>query len=128
MSGCRRCFPDIGGAHLLSPILVQATGRTVLAYARAELFDPLAIPTRPGLEPRLDPAHLSEYQRARFAWPVDPQGYNTGAAWIKLRPRDMAALGQLYLQHGRWNGRQLVPANWVRQATNAQADAAFPKS
>ena len=36
------------GAHLLSPILVQATGQSVLAYARAKLFDPLGIVTRPG--------------------------------------------------------------------------------
>jgi CubicO group peptidase (beta-lactamase class C family) len=39
----------------------------------------------------------------------------------------MAALGQLFLQGGRWKGRQVVPADWVRQATRAQAGQAFPK-
>ncbi len=43
------------GAHLLAPILVQATGQSVLAYARAKLFDPLGIVTRPSAEPHFDP-------------------------------------------------------------------------
>jgi hypothetical protein len=67
------------GAHLLSPILVQATGQSVLAYARAKLFDPIGIPTTPGIEPPSDTAHTPEYQQAGFAWPVDPQGFNVGA-------------------------------------------------
>ena len=113
------------GAHLLSPILVQATGQSALAYARTKLFDPLGIITRPGIEPRYEDAHVADYQRARFAWPVDPQGFNTGAHSIKLRPRDMATLGQLFLQDGRWRGRQLVPADWVNTATVAQAGNAF---
>lgn len=108
------------GAHLLSPILVQATGQSVLSYARAKLFDPLGIATTPAVQSPLDPAHLPEYQRAHFAWPVDPQGFNLGAGWIKLRPRDMAAFGQMYLQGGQWQGKQLVPAEWVRQATTSQ--------
>ena len=114
------------GAHLLSPILVQATGQSVLTYARAKLFDPLGISTTPADQPRADQAHLPEYMRAGFAWPVDPQGFNLGAAWIKLRPRDMARLGQLFLQGGRWQDKQIVPAGWVQQATTAQANKAFP--
>jgi CubicO group peptidase (beta-lactamase class C family) len=114
------------GAHLLSPILVQATGESVLAYARAKLFDPLGIVTRPGSEPPVDEAHVPEYQRAGFAWPVDPQAFQTTFTWLKLRPRDMATVGQLFLQQGQWNGRQVVPAAWVRQASTGQAGKAFP--
>ena len=114
------------GAHLLSPILVQATGKSVLAYARAKLFDPLGIVTRPASEPPFDEAHVPEYQRAGFAWPVDPQGFHTTGFFLKLRPRDMATFGQLFLQNGQWNGRQVVPAAWVHQATTAQAGKAFP--
>lgn len=72
----------------------------------------------------IDPAHLSEYLKAHFAWPVDPQGFNLGAGGIKLRPRDMTAFGQFYLQGGQWHGKQIVPAEWVRQATT-QAGKAF---
>jgi CubicO group peptidase (beta-lactamase class C family) len=114
------------GAHLLSPILVQATGESVLAYARAKVFDPLGLVTRPGSEPPVDEAHRPEYQRAGFAWPVDPQGFHTTGFFLKLRPRDMAIFGQLFLQEGQWNGRQVVPAAWVRQATTAQTGKAFP--
>jgi CubicO group peptidase (beta-lactamase class C family) len=116
------------GAHLLSPILAQATGRSVLAYAEDKLFRPLGIVTTPRVEPRYDLSNLAayhQYQRAGFAWPVDPQGFNTGAHSIKLRPRDMAALGQLFLQNGRWRNQQLVPTSWVRQATTAQAGTSF---
>ena len=122
--GVRFHYSDYG-AHLLSPILVQATGQSVLSYARAKLFDPLGISTRPAAQPRLDPAHLAEYMKAQFAWPVDPQGFNLGAGWIKLRPQDLAKFGQLFLHAGRWRGKQVVPAGWVRQATTAQAGTAF---
>jgi CubicO group peptidase (beta-lactamase class C family) len=89
------------GAHLLSSILEQATGQPVLSYARAHLFDPLGIPTRPAAQPPADDAHLGEYESAGFAWPVDPQGLALGAAHLKLRPRDMNRLGQLFLQGGQ---------------------------
>jgi CubicO group peptidase (beta-lactamase class C family) len=113
------------GAHLLSPILVHATGQSVLAYARSRLFGPLGIVTTPAFTGSYGVAHLAAYQKAAFAWPVDPQGFSLGYSWIKLRPRDMAAFGQLFLQAGQWNGRQVVPADWVRQATTAQAGERF---
>jgi CubicO group peptidase (beta-lactamase class C family) len=113
------------GAHLLSPILEQATGQPVLSYARSRLFDPLGIPTRPAAQPLGDDAHLGEYERAGFAWPVDPQGLALGATQLKLRPRDMTRLGQLFLQGGQWEGKQVVPAAWARQATSAQAGAVY---
>jgi CubicO group peptidase (beta-lactamase class C family) len=113
------------GVHLLSPILVQATGQSVLTYARTHLFDPLGIPTTPADQPVADKAHLAEYERAGFAWPVDPQGFQTAASDLKLRPRDMVRFGRLFLHGGQWNGRLVVPGSWVRQATAAQAGAAF---
>jgi CubicO group peptidase (beta-lactamase class C family) len=115
------------GAHLLAPILVQATGESVLTYARAKLFDPLGIVTRPSAEPQFDPQAVPPaYEKAQFAWPIDPQGFHMTEALIKLRPRDMATFGQLFLQNGQWNGRQVVPTAWVPQATAAQAGKAFP--
>jgi CubicO group peptidase (beta-lactamase class C family) len=104
------------GSHLLSAILSQATGRSVLDYAREKLFDPLGITTRPAAEPVAVPKNIDVYERARFAWPTDPQGRHTGNALLKLTARDMAKLGQLWLQDGRWNDRQLVPARWIKAA------------
>jgi CubicO group peptidase (beta-lactamase class C family) len=81
-----------GAAHLLSAILVNATGMSVLEYARARLFDPLGIVTRPALEPLYKPETLDAYLAADFAWSIDPQRRHIGFSDIKLRPRDMAKL------------------------------------
>jgi CubicO group peptidase (beta-lactamase class C family) len=108
-------------SHLLAAILTRATGRPLLDYARAKLFDPLGISTRPAAQPRLNPTSLAAYNSsAGFAWPVDGQGNSFGAAFLKITPRDMLKLGQLYLDGGRWNGKQVLPAAWVRAATTAQ--------
>ena len=110
-------------SHLLSAILAQATGRSTLDYARAKLFDPLGIDTAGAAAPVMVEANLPAYQKARFAWPVDNQGVNFGGGLLKIRPQDMARLGQVYLDNGRWNGRQVVPESWVRAATKAQVPA-----
>jgi CubicO group peptidase (beta-lactamase class C family) len=110
-----------GGAHLLSAILEESTHMSVLDYARIKLFDPLGISTRPGVEPRADHLYgpqLKAYRNADFAWPVDPQERNLGWSLLKLRPGDMAHLGTLYLNNGRWKGRQVVPREWVQDATS----------
>jgi CubicO group peptidase (beta-lactamase class C family) len=112
-----------GAAQVLSAILVQATGRSVLEYARAKLFDPLGIVSRPSAEPLAVESNLATYNNATFAWPVDPQRRNLGWSLLKLRPRDMAKLGSLYLNEGRWEGKQVVPAAWVRDATRSHVAA-----
>jgi len=51
-------------------------------------------------------------------WEQDPANYYRGGAGLIMRPRDFAKLGQLYLQKGKWNGKQLVSENWVEQSIN----------
>lgn len=111
-----------GGSHLLAAILTRAVGTSVLDYARPRLFDPLGIDTRDAVEPRLDVDKDAEsrYDRAGFAWPKDPTGIQVGFGTLKMAPSDLSRLGQLYLDGGRRDGRQVVPANWVAQATTAQ--------
>ena len=53
---------------------------------------------------------------------MDPQGLHEGACCIKLRTQDLAAIGQLYLDEGRWGGEQVVPEEWVEQATTSHVD------
>jgi CubicO group peptidase (beta-lactamase class C family) len=103
--------------HLLSAILAQATGQSVLDYARAKLFDPLGISTRPAAEPIAQPSNVATYEAAAFAWPTDADGLHLGSAFLKLTPADMLKLGQLYLDKGRWNGAQLVSSAWIADAT-----------
>lgn len=109
------------GSHLLSAILTHATGKSALDYARPHLFGPLGIDTRNAAEPRTeDKAAIAAYDKAAFAWPKDPRGIQLGFGALKMAPRDMVKLGQLYLDGGRWNGRQVVPTDWVKASTTAQ--------
>ena len=53
-------------------------------------------------------------------WPSSPEGNTLGGYGLKLRTEDLAKFGQLYLQKGKWNSKQLVPEKWVEQATSRQ--------
>ena len=113
------------GAHVVAAVLAEATGRTVLDLARAELLDPLGVPTDDPFEPVIDPASIPAYVEADFAWPVDPQGLHAGWGLLKLRAVDLLAFGRLVLDRGRWEGEQLVPADWVDEATRDQVPDGF---
>jgi CubicO group peptidase (beta-lactamase class C family) len=86
--------------YMLSAIVQKATGQTVLDYLKPRLFEPLGIehPT----------------------WETSPQGITTGGFGLSIRTEDIARFGQLFLQKGSWNGKQLVPAAWVETATARQ--------
>jgi len=94
-----------GGMHLLSGVVTRSTGVDALGFARRELFGPLGI--------------------ADAAWPVDHQGIAHGWGDLRLQPRDMARLGYLWLQGGRWEDRQLVPADWMRAAVQVHSRPGF---
>jgi CubicO group peptidase (beta-lactamase class C family) len=87
-------------SNTLASIVQKAVGTGLLDYLRPRLFDPL------GIE---DPQ-----------WSLNPQGVPTGGFGMSLRTEDIARFGQLYLQKGQWQGRQLVPAAWVEAATSRQ--------
>ena len=92
------------GSYTLSAIVTKVTGQTSLDYLKPRLFDPLGIEN-----PR---------------WDSSPEGNSLGGYGLYLRTEDIAKLGQLYLQKGKWQGKQLVPADWVAQATSKQIDNA----
>jgi CubicO group peptidase (beta-lactamase class C family) len=108
-------------SHLLSAMVADATGQSTLAYARAKLFGPLGIASDNALESVFveppPPALLKAYEQAPVAWPTDRQGYHFGASLLKLPARDLAKLGYLYLNGGRWDTTQVVPAAYVRAST-----------
>ena len=86
--------------YMLSAIVQKTTGEKVIDYLRPRLFDPLGFK-----EPR---------------WIDSPQGITVGAYGLSARTEEIARFGQLYLQKGRWNGKQLIPASWVEEATSMQ--------
>lgn len=113
------------GSHLLSAIVADTTGRSTLAFARAKLFAPLGIHTEHAFQPVgaafPTPAEKRASERAKVAWVTDPQGYHSGFAGLQLPARDLAKLGYLYLNGGRWDGVQIVPAGYVRASTQRQS-------
>lgn len=83
-----------------SAIVQKVTGKTVVDYLQSRLFDPL------GIQPP--------------RWDTNPQGISLGGYGLFLKTEDIAKFGQLYLQNGKWEGKQLIPATWVQQATSKQ--------
>ena len=109
------------GSQLLSAIVATSSGQTTLAFARHHLFGPLGIATQPAAEPVDTPENLSVYLRAGFAWARDPQGYHIGGGTLKLTSPDLAKLGYLYLNQGRWDRTQVVPADYVGASTRTHS-------
>lgn len=86
--------------YMLSAIVQKVTGEKVIDFLKPRLFDPLAIE---GMD-----------------WEIDPHGINTGGWGLRLKTEDMAKFGQLFLQKGKWNGNQVLPAVWVEEATTTK--------
>lgn len=105
------------GAHIVAAVLAEATGMSVLDYARSRLFEPLGMAIEPAFQAPLDASDMDDFLAADFAWLVDGSGLHLGWGRLKLRPADLARFGQLMLDRGRWRGEQLVPADWVREMT-----------
>ena len=91
---------DSPSALLVGSVIAKVTGEPLASYAQRKLFTPL------GIKPA--------------GWETDGRGHQIGSTGLLLRARDLVRLGQLYLQDGRWHGRQLVPASWVRASTAQQ--------
>jgi hypothetical protein len=88
-------------SHMLSEIVQKATGTSVMEYLRPRLFEPLGI-----RNPR---------------WEATPRGVTLGGYGLSATTEDIARFGLLYLRQGEWNGRRLLPAEWVSAATSRQA-------
>lgn len=88
------------GPFLLSAIIQKVTGQKLEDYLTPRLFTPLGI--------------------TDFDWEMNPQRINVGGWGLRLSVESMAKLGQLYLQKGKWNGKQILPESWVEEATAIQ--------
>ena len=88
------------GTYMLSAIVQKVTGQKVIDYLTPRLFKPLGIE---GMD-----------------WETDAQGINTGGWGLRLKTEDLAKFGQLFLQKGNWNGKQILPAAWIEEASTAK--------
>ncbi|MGW1345469.1 serine hydrolase domain-containing protein [Kribbella sp. NPDC002412] len=89
-----------GATYMLSAILQRLTGEKLVDYLRPRLFEPLGA--------------------TEATWQESAEGITTGGWGLSISTESLAAFGQLLLQHGVWEGRQLVPAEWFEAATSKQ--------
>jgi CubicO group peptidase (beta-lactamase class C family) len=92
-----------GGMDLLGNIIERVSGKSLDAFAREALFTPLGI--------------------SDWEWMKYRNEHIAAAAGLRLRPRDAAKIGQLVLNKGAWNGRQIVSANWIEQSVTPRFQA-----
>jgi CubicO group peptidase (beta-lactamase class C family) len=92
-----RFYYDSGNAYVLSALITRKTGQNAFEFAKSRLFGPLGISN----------VHWGE---------VDTQGVTDGESRLFLTPPDMAKIGYLYLHHGVWDGKQIIPAAWTDRA------------
>jgi CubicO group peptidase (beta-lactamase class C family) len=93
---------NTGASFMLSAIVQKVTGQKLMDYLAPRLFAPLGFDS--------------------VEWDESPRGINTGGWGISVRLEDLAKLGQLYLDHGVYQGKQIVSSEWVAKATSFQSD------
>ncbi|MGY3777105.1 serine hydrolase domain-containing protein [Isobaculum melis] len=103
------------GAHLLSIILTKATGKSAREFANEFLFKPIGM------------REIPDYKMTGFGyeelfgekvrgWVKDPQGHTTGGWGLTTTAQDMARFGMLYLNQGKWEGKQIISKEWVQDS------------
>jgi CubicO group peptidase (beta-lactamase class C family) len=91
-----------GASYMLSSIVKKVTGLTAHEYLKPRLYNPLDI--------------------TGATWTENFEGVNMGASHLRMRTEDIAKFGQLYLQKGMWNGKQILPKEWVAAASAKQIE------
>lgn len=106
------------GSQIISGILQNAIGKSMLEFAGENLFKPLEIkPPQPTTLVDKE-THIAFIKNKNAqGWVVDPQGLPVAGWGLTLCPRDMAKIGQLCLNQGVWNGKQLVSDSWIQKST-----------
>ena len=88
--------------YMLSAIVTEITGKSIFEFCKERIFDPMGI--------------------KRVYWESCPQSITKGGWGLFMRAEDMAKLGVLYLQKGKWNGEQIIPESWVYRSTSWQIE------
>ena len=91
---------NTGNTYMLGAIVHKITGETLSAFLTPRLFQPLDI--------------------KGYDWETSPQGLNTAGYGLRVKTEDIAKFGQLYLQKGKWKGKEILTEAWVKDATSYQ--------
>lgn len=115
-------YTPLIGPDILSGILVNATGQSVFDFAAENLFSPLGIRVEDNISFHSEAEQMAFLEAHNISgWAAGPSGVNTAGWGLTLTAVDMAKIGQLYLDSGKWNGKQIVPAGWVEESTKEQS-------
>lgn len=90
---------NTAATYMLSAIVQKVTGQTLLNYLTPRIFEPLGI--------------------VGATWETCPKGINTGGFGLSIKTEDIAKFGQMYLSMGIYNGKALLPAEWIVEATKS---------
>jgi hypothetical protein len=91
---------NTGATYMLGAIVYKLTGKKLEEYLSSRLFQPLGI--------------------ANYDWETSPEGLNTAGYGLRIKTEDIARFGQMYLQKGKWDNKQILPEAWVNEATGYQ--------
>jgi CubicO group peptidase (beta-lactamase class C family) len=92
-----------GVSHLLSAVISEKTGMKTIDFAKKYLFGPLGIED--------------------IKWETSPQGINIGYDKLWLQPKDMAKIGLLYLNKGKWEDKQIISSKWIEESIQPYQDS-----
>ena len=88
--------------YMISAIVQKVTGKTVLEYLKEKLFAPMNI--------------------TKVNWETSPEGVNTGGWGLHIQSESLAKVGQMWLDNGVWDGKQLVSKEWISQMSSKHAN------
>ena len=89
-------------SYMLAAIVQKVTGKKLTEYLQERVFSYMNV--------------------TEWAWEESPEGVNTGGWGVHMQPESLAKFGQLILDEGRWEGKQLVPAEWIREMCKKQQE------
>ena len=94
---------NTGATYMLGAIVHKLTGQILTEYLGPRLFEPLDI--------------------RGYDWETSPQGLNTAGYGLRVKTEDIARFGQMYLQNGKWNGKEILTEAWVNDATKYETSS-----
>lgn len=105
------------GIQVLSSIIINATGQSLLNIATENLFKPLGITSPQSIRLEDKDKHMAFLKDKHVSgWVADPKGVNTAGWGLTLTTRDMMKIGLLYINKGKWEGQQIVKPEWIDES------------
>ncbi|MFI2859293.1 serine hydrolase domain-containing protein [Paenibacillus sp. JSM ZJ436] len=112
---------SLASAHLLSAILTKSTGLSAREFAIKHLFQPLGI--REIADQKMKSFSKDDvFGNNLTGWIKDPQDFNTGGWGLTLTLRDLVRFGQLYLNRGKWEDKQIISDKWIEESIKQHSE------